>query len=66
MSSLEVLFFAENTEYFFLQFTIESFNYSLQAIFFVSIFEYYAITRYYVHDAKIQSTLNVANRANRL
>ena len=47
-------------------FTIERFNYSLQAIFFVSNFEYYSTARYYVRDAKIQATLNLASRAHRL
>ena len=53
-------FFAEKTEYFLLPFTIEHFNYSLQAN-----FEYYSTARYYVHDAKIQATVNFVSPAHR-
>ena len=65
MSSPEIRFLLRKLNTF-PAFTIERFNYSLQAIFFVSNFEYYSTARYYVRDAKIQATLNLASRAHRL
>ena len=65
MSSLEIRFMLRTLNTF-PAFTIERFNYSLQAIFFVSNFEYYSTARCYVCDGKIQATLNLASRAHRL